>query len=166
MAGAVWQAQLIAVPSGVSVRAMPRGTAAPRLPRGFRGLAVASLLFVLAGVIGYFVVVFRAAAWLPSVRNDAVPNWILVALGLGLSVLAIRRAPSARTPKVLLGVNVALAGLFAAMLYAIPMVPAATGPTLGAPAADFALRDQSGKTVRLSDLRGAPVLLVFYRGHW
>ncbi len=142
---------------------MPREASARQ---GFRGLAVVSLLLVLAGVIGYFVVVFRFAAWLPSVRNDAVPNWILVALGLGLAILAIRRAPTARTPKVLLGVDVVLAVLFAAMLYVIPVVPAATGPALGASAPDFALLDQSGNTVRLSDLRGAPVLLVFYRGHW
>ena len=142
---------------------MPREASAPQ---GFRGLAVVSLLLVLAGVIGYFVVVFRFAAWLPSVRNDAVPNWILVALGLGLAILAIRRAPTARTPKVLLGVDLVLAVLFAAILYVIPVVPAATGPALGAPAPDFALLDQSGNTVRLSDLRGAPVLLVFYRGHW
>ena len=26
--------------------------------------------------------------------------------------------------------------------------------------------DPSGKTVRLSDFAGAPLLLVFYRGHW
>jgi hypothetical protein len=136
------------------------------LPRRSLGLAVASLLLVLAGVVGYFVVVFRAAAWLPAVRNDAVPNWILVALGVGLAALAMRRAPTARAPRVLLGVNVALAGLFAAILYLVPVVPAATGPTRGAPAPDFALLDQAGRTVRLADLRGAPVLLVFYRGHW
>ena len=145
---------------------MSHDDAARNLPRAFRGLALASLLLVLTGVIGYFIVVFRAAAWLPSVRNDALPNWLLVAVGVGLSVLAMRRAPTARTPKVLLGVNVVLAGLFATILYVIPIVPAATGPALGAPAPDFALLDQSGKRVQLSDLRGAPVLLVFYRGHW
>jgi len=145
---------------------MPDDAAVPRQRPGFPGLAVASLLLVLAGVVGYFFVVFRVAAWLPSVRNDAVPNWILVALGLGLSMLAIRRAPAGRTPKVLLGVNVVLAGLFAAILYVVPVVPAATGPTVGAPAEDFALPDQAGNTVRLSALRGSPVLLVFYRGHW
>lgn len=158
--------RLIAAPTRISLRLMPMESAAPRLARRSLGLAVASLLLVLAGVAGYFVVVFRAAAWLPSVRNDAVPNWILVALGVGLAALAMRRAPAARTPKVLLGVNVALAGLFAAILYAVPILPAAMGPMLGAPAADFALLDQAGKTVRLADLRGAPVLLVFYRGHW
>jgi len=118
--------RLLAAPAGISLRPMPPGAAAPRSPRRSLGLAVASLLLVLAGVVGYFVVVFRAAAWLPAVRNDAVPNWILVALGVGLAALAMRRAP----------------------------------------APDFALPNQAGKTVRLSGLRGAPVLLVFYRGHW
>ena len=32
----------------------------------------------------------------------------------------------------------------------------------GDPAPDFALEDQSGKTVKLSDLRGKKVILYFY----
>jgi hypothetical protein len=140
--------------------------AAPGPPRASWGLILGSVALVLAGVVGYFVVVFRLAAWLPSVRNDAVPNWLLVAAGVGLAILAVRRAPRARAPKVMLGVDIVLAGLFAAMLYIVPVVPAAAGPAIGAPAPDFALVDQDGKTVRLADLRGAPVLLVFYRGHW
>ncbi len=131
-----------------------------------RGLAVLGLLLVLAGVVGYFVVVFRLAAWWPSVRNAALPNWLLVIAGVALAVLAVRRASSGRTAKVLLGVDLALAALFAAILYVVPAVPGASGPAIGAPAPDFALLDQSGKTVRLADLRGAPALLVFYRGHW
>lgn len=139
--------------------------AAQHSPRGYRGLAVAGLLLVLAGVIGYFAIVTHAV-WLPSVRNNAAPNWILIALGVGLSVLAMRRAPGFWMPRVVLGVNLVLAGLFAAMIYVMFEVPAATGPAIGAPAPDFALLDQSGKTVQLAALRGAPVLLVFYRGHW
>jgi hypothetical protein len=157
---------LIAAPPGGTVRLMPSDAAAPSPPRAFWGLATASLVFALTGVIGYFVIVFHLGEWLPSVRNNALPNWFLVIVAVGLSILAIRRAPTARTPKVLLAVEVVLAGLFAALLYGVTVVPAATGPALGAPAPDFALVDQSGKTVRLSDLRGAPVLLVFYRGHW
>ena len=139
---------------------------AAKPPTTGRGLAFLGLLLVVAGVVGYFVVVFRLAAWLPSVRNDAVPNWILVAAGLVLTILAVRRAPAARIAKLVLGVNLALAGLFAAMLYVLPVVPRASGPAIGAAAPDFALPDQSGRIVRLADLRGAPVLLVFYRGHW
>jgi cytochrome oxidase Cu insertion factor (SCO1/SenC/PrrC family) len=34
------------------------------------------------------------------------------------------------------------------------------------PAPDFTLNDQDGKPFTLSSLRGAPVVLVFYRGYW
>ncbi len=36
------------------------------------------------------------------------------------------------------------------------------GPEIGTAAPDFALRDQHGATVRLSELRGRKVVLVFY----
>jgi peroxiredoxin len=36
--------------------------------------------------------------------------------------------------------------------------------TRGELAPDFALKDIDGKTVRLSDFRGKPVVLVFLRG--
>ena len=37
----------------------------------------------------------------------------------------------------------------------------ADGPQLGQPAPDFALLDLDGNTLRLSDLRGGPVVLEF-----
>jgi ABC-type transport system involved in cytochrome c biogenesis permease subunit len=130
-------------------------------------MALLGLLFGLAGVLGYFVVVFRLGAELPFVRNDAVPNWILVGTGLVLSALAVRRAGTGRrVPRVLLGVNAMLAVGFAYLLYGLTVVPATGGPALGAPAPDFSLRDHSDSPVSLADFRGAPVLLVFYRGHW
>ncbi len=39
-------------------------------------------------------------------------------------------------------------------------------PAVGDLAPDFELRDQTGKTVRLSAARGQKVVLVFYRGYW
>lgn len=38
--------------------------------------------------------------------------------------------------------------------------------TAGTPAPDFSLRSAPDKTVRLSDLRGKPVVLVFYPADW
>jgi hypothetical protein len=69
-------------------------------------------------------------------------------------------------PGTLIALNVGLAGAFAAMLYLFLALPAAAGPAIGSPAPDFALVDQGGRTVRLADHRGNPLLLVFYRGHW
>jgi len=130
-------------------------------------MSYARLLFVLSGVLGYFAIVFTIAAWLPTVRNDAIPNWILIALGLALSILAVRRAqPGRRVPRVLLGANVSLAALFAFFLYGFPVVPDVRGPAVGVAAPDFDLVDHTGKTVRLADFRGSQLLLVFYRGHW
>ena len=38
--------------------------------------------------------------------------------------------------------------------------------TVGAPAPDFTAPDHEGQPFRLSSLRGRPVLLKFFRGHW
>jgi hypothetical protein len=151
---------------GGTVQPMVGNRAAANGASRGRGLAFLALLLVVAGIVGYFFVVFHLAARLPSVRNYAVPNWLLVSAGLWLAIVAVRRARSARLAKVLLGVDLVLAALFAAMLYVLPVVPRASGPAVGAPAPDFALLDQTGRNVRLADLRGTPVLLVFYRGHW
>jgi hypothetical protein len=135
--------------------------------------ALAGLGLGCLGLIGYFVVVFFFAARLPEVRNTAAPNWVLIGVGLALSAVGVARTVArpmeytGRRAALALAVsNVVLAGAFGWVLYGVPVVPAATGPDLGAPAPDFALMDQSGRSVRLADFRGAPLLLVFYRGHW
>jgi len=135
--------------------------------------ALLGLALGVGGVLAYFLVVFRFAAWMPEVRNRAVPNWILVACGLALSALGVLRA-RARPARdrgrilapVLAATNVAVAAAFAWILYGLPALPPVPGPPLGAPAPDFTLTDQSGHNVRLADFHGAPLLLVFYRGHW
>jgi hypothetical protein len=142
----------VAIVGGCDVRA--------RLPH-------VSLLLVLTGVLSYFVVVLFLPSLVPFVRNHAVPNWLLVATGLALSLWAVQRAaPGSWMPRILLGVNATLAALFAAFLYVMLSVPGVSGPTIGKAAPDFALVDQTGRTVRLADFRGSPLLLVFYRGHW
>ena len=137
--------------------------------RGRNWLGLAGLLLVVAGVAGYFVVVLHFGALLPRVRNEAVPNWLLIATGLGLSLLGAARRGRTRGRRLALAIvaaDVVLAAWFGWLLYGMTAVPPARGPTLGAPAPDFALVDQEGRTRRLADFRGAPLLLVFYRGHW
>jgi len=131
-------------------------------------LACAGVILVVAGVVGYFAVVLAVPSLVPFVRDSALPSWALIAVGLVLSVLAVRRSPAGRkaVPRVLLGANCSLAALFALFLYVFLAVPGAAGPARGAAAPDFALVDQTGKTVRRADFRGAPLVLVFYRGHW
>lgn len=131
-------------------------------------LALLGLVLALAGVVGYLVVVFRLAARLPHVRNDAVPNWIIVAVGLVLSGIAVARATRGHRlgPGLLLTLTVAVTAAFAAILYVVPVVREAHGPSNGTAAPAFALADQTGTLVRLADFRGKPLLLVFYRWHW
>jgi len=129
-------------------------------------LAALGLALGVAGMISYFPLVVHFGAALPRLRNAAVPNWIVVALGLALAVLALVRARRRLVPGLLVGLTAVVAAAFAAMLYVATALPVRAGPTVGAPAPDFALVDQSGATVRLADFRGAPLLLVFYRGHW
>jgi cytochrome oxidase Cu insertion factor (SCO1/SenC/PrrC family) len=124
-------------------------------------------VLVLAGVVGYFAVVLGVPALVPYVRNRAVPNWALVAMGLVVSILAVGRAGTgAWMSRALLGLNVVVSALFALFLYVFLAVPGARGPAVGASAPDWSLVDQTGQTVRLADFRGAPLVLVFYRGHW
>jgi hypothetical protein len=136
-------------------------------------LAAFGLVAGLLGVVAYFVVVLRFAAWLPEVRNDALPNWAIVLVGLALALAGARRALAAPRgtrrrwlPPALAGVDVALTAFFAWIMFGVSAVPAFQGPAIGAPAPDFVLTAQDGRRVGLADFRGRPLLLVFYRGHW
>jgi hypothetical protein len=130
--------------------------------------ALGGLALVLAGVAGYFVVLLGVPSAPASLRTQALPNWALVAAGIGCSFAAFRRAAAGRRrlAGAVLGANVVLAALFAAFLYWLLAVPGADGPAIGAHVPEVALRDQAGRLVRLAGFRGDPLLLVFYRGHW
>ncbi len=47
-----------------------------------------------------------------------------------------------------------------------PLAKPQIASNAGKPAPDFELKDQDGKTVKLSSLRGTKVMLVFYRAYW
>ena len=126
------------------------------------------LLLGLTGVVGYFVVVLFAGGRLAGVRNDAIPNLLVVAAGLVCSLLGVMRARRGkrRMAGVLAGLNLGMAAWFAWVLFGMSRVPIAAGPAIGSTPADFILAAPDSHAVHLAGLRGAPLLLVFYRGHW
>jgi hypothetical protein len=141
-------------------------------PVGTR-LAILGLCLGVVGIVSYFIIALHFGAWLPEVRNSAYPNLALVVVGLALSAIGARRALAAprqtrgrRLVAALGSLNVLLAAAFAWILYVMSAVPPVSGPTVGLPAPDLVAVDQNGHTTRLVDFRGAPLLLVFYRGHW
>ena len=132
------------------------------------GPALLGLALVALGTVGYFAAVIEVGAWLPDLRNRAIPSWCLITAGLLLSSVAVSRASRGRKLAAVatLVLGVALTGLWASMLYVSFVVPATPGPKIGVRSADFALPDPTGRVVHLADFAGKPLLLVFYRGHW
>lgn len=129
------------------------------------------LLTTLVGLVSYFMVFAR----FPALRDFPWVNLPLTALGVAASAVAaarVFRRPDVFRGKVLapigLAVSLMLAGLFGLYIFRLSyLLPAPSEATLGLEAApDFALASAGGETIRLSDLRGRKVLLIFYRGFW
>jgi hypothetical protein len=128
-------------------------------------------LVTLAGALSYFTFFARFA----PLRDFPWVNLPLVLLGLGLSLLGVVRAwrparPARRRLLVALVLlpTLALAALFHLYVFVFSsMLPPPSARTAGLVLApDFSLPAHDGTLVRLSELRGKNVLLVFYRGHW
>lgn len=139
------------------------------------GAAWLGLALGLIGVVGYFVWIgLRVGPHAPVLRDTAIVNLIIVGVGLGFSLVGIRRALGrnathrGRVLAPLLGaLNLSFGVLFIFMLYRAAVLPEApNAPAVGQAAPAFTLADQTGAPVQLAGLRGKNVLLVFYRGHW
>jgi hypothetical protein len=135
--------------------------------------AFAGFLLGVAGIVVYFALVLTQDPALHRFLQTPLPNLAMIVLGLSLSIAGVRQALRGThrgrvVAPVLALLNVGFAGLFGWYLfsYSYRMPAAARAPVVGSVAPDFALRDQRGNEVRLSSLRGRPVVLVFYRGHW
>jgi len=127
------------------------------------------------GLVSYFVVLGSGMGGATStLRDSALVHLALIGIGLGLSVVAMRRAsgPHARyrgrrLAPLLAAVNVAIAALFILFLFPFATLPAVdSAVAVGRPAPDFTLLDETGAPQQLAALRGRNVVLVFYRGHW
>lgn len=125
----------------------------------------------LVGLISYFTVFAK----FPSLRDSAWLNLLIVAVGLAVAGVGVRRAFEAGSGlgrRILGAVGFTFAFLFAALLAGYVFVLSSTVPeptptALGVerlPA--ITLTDQHGAPVDLGPERGRRILLVFYRGHW
>jgi hypothetical protein len=126
-------------------------------------------LVVFAGAVSYFLVFVR---W-PQLRDFPWVNLPLVLVGLAASVAAFRRRRkgvrlSASLAWFGLCLSTLLAGLFCFyVFYLSSTLPVPTTTTVAMQhAPSFALADQDGEVVRLEELRGKNVVLVFFRGFW
>ena len=125
-------------------------------------LAWLGLAFTLLGGVSYFLLMS-----IPWIRSSALPNTVLVGVGLLLSLMAIFKKPGLLT--ILTGVPSVLVGVgFLLSVFVLMKLPEAKpGLAVGAQPPALSLPNQDGKSVSLTDYRGkGPVLLVFYRGHW
>jgi hypothetical protein len=119
----------------------------------------------------------------PSTRDFPWVNLLLFAIAGVLLLFGIRRAlaPERRlrskiVNSVVATFSVLLIGLFIfGFFVASRWIPASHGaPQVGQQAPEFNLKDTSGKSVTLTQLRTEPidgkapkgVLLIFYRGYW
>jgi len=120
-------------------------------------------LVALVGLVSYYTLAVRV----PFLRDTAIANLALVALGLGLSLWALwTRRGFWRIA------GAALSLLCAALLFGYVFVLSSTLPgtagvlAVGEPAPGFTLPDQGDRPVSLDDFTGTSVILVFYRGFW
>jgi hypothetical protein len=117
----------------------------------------------VVGLVSYFAVFAKV----PALRDTAWLNLLLVAVGLALSVEAIRRRLSLLSVAggvVSLACAVLLAGYVFVLSEQLPDTAGVVA--VGAEAPAFALPDHTGATVSLGDFAGRPLVVVFYRGFW
>jgi hypothetical protein len=143
------------------------------MQRRRNGAAWLGLGLGVLAVGSFFVsIIFRLGP--PALRDTAIVQLVVIGLGLGVSVVGVRRAfgrAAIRRGRVVaptLGaLNLGLAVFFVLLLFPFSTLPATPdAPPVGRAAPDFTLADQTGTAVQLAALHGKNVLLVFYRGHW
>jgi len=124
-------------------------------------------LVTFVGMASYFLVFVR---W-PALRDFPWVNLPLVLAGVAASWTALRRRRDSFVSGLLawsgLGFSALVAGLFCFYVFHYSStLPDASTALRMEQAPDFALSDQHGDVVRLADMRGKNVILVFFRGFW
>ncbi|MGH9778307.1 MAG: hypothetical protein ACRD5I_07845 [Candidatus Acidiferrales bacterium] len=143
-------------------------------------LPLGGFVIVVAAFLSYFFVF----AYFPVTRDVPWLNLLLMAAGLIVVGAGARRAFAQHgrwfgkvSASLLSALSVLILGLFVLYNFSFSaQLPESSGaPKVGEKAPEFALPDQDGREVKLSDLVAALgnepgqnryLLLVFYRGYW
>lgn len=144
-----------------------QASAPPRRASG-RGIGVVS-----GALLGWTAFALLAAAGTPWLRGlyqvrvprDARPYLVACGVAVVLGVAALASSPG------WIAGTLAVLAIFGGT--AFPLLFASSGQrsgtirvAVGEPALDFDARDDQGEPFALSRLRGRPVLIKFFRGHW
>jgi hypothetical protein len=123
--------------------------------------AVGGIILAIAGPASYMMLID-----VPRIRSTGAPAFVLLLLGLWLSIVGMKRGPRVST-KILAGLNFAWVALFFFGFFVMGAIPDSPKFDGLKTAPDFTLKDENNSAVSLADARSSgPVLLVFYRGFW
>jgi hypothetical protein len=108
--------------------------------------------------------------WLGLIRRVELGErrWIVNAtlgVAMALALAAFTQRPGL-VGGVLAGVSLLLGALYLGLLALARQSRQAPAVAVGSPLLDFGAPDQDGERFELASLRGRPVLLKFFRGHW
>jgi len=122
------------------------------------------------GYLALLLLVQAGFVWLRSIREvrtgERRPLVLLVVLsGMGLAGLAFARGPGV-PGGVAAGLALGLGALFLVFQLLGRQSRVVPNVAVGRPILDFTAPDAEGRPFSLSSLRGRPLLLKFFRGHW
>ncbi len=123
-------------------------------------LAVSALVVVISNLAWYQRKVTTVTAPLRAWREQAIMGLVMFLAG---SAFFLHPGVIGSVGG---GIAVFLASLFVVLTFTSGLPQQRPAVVVGDFAPDFRASDGDGKEFRLSNLRGSPVLLKFFRGHW
>ena len=126
--------------------------------------------FTLA-IIGFGIATATAIRWALLLVSVSIPRnrsgfIALMLLGAGLGMTALAIGTQSLVADIAAGLAIS-AGAFFLFSVAIGKQTGGSGQLqVGSPLADFSAPDENNEPFNISSLRGKPILLKFFRGHW
>ena len=126
--------------------------------------------FTLA-IIGFAIATATAIRWALLLVSVSIPRnrsgfIALMLLGAGLGITALAIGTQSLVADIAAGLAI-FAGAFFLFSVAIGKQTGGSGQLqVGSPLADFSVPDENNEPFNISSLRGKPILLKFFRGHW